>query len=109
MSDSSRTAEELLHNADTAMYHAKGSGKARFAVFDIRMRERAIARLEIETGLWKAIDAQELILDYQPELSAGTPLSGNFLLRSVCCPVFNRLHATGTSFIPLAAALRCSA
>jgi diguanylate cyclase (GGDEF)-like protein/PAS domain S-box-containing protein len=72
LSYSCETAEDLLHNADTAMYHAKGSGKARFAVFDKGMRDRAIARLEIETGLRKAIDAQELILHYQPELSAST-------------------------------------
>jgi predicted signal transduction protein with EAL and GGDEF domain len=66
------TPEDLLRNADTAMYHAKARGKARFAVFDEGMRERAVARLEIETGLRKAIDAQQLILYYQPELSVST-------------------------------------
>jgi diguanylate cyclase (GGDEF)-like protein/PAS domain S-box-containing protein len=62
-------AEELLRNADTAMYHAKTRGRARYAVFDQGMRARAVERLEIETGLRKAIDAPELILYYQPELS----------------------------------------
>jgi diguanylate cyclase (GGDEF)-like protein/PAS domain S-box-containing protein len=69
LSSSGCTPEELLRNADTAMYHAKAKGKARFEVFDEGMRERAVARLEIETGLRKAIEAQQLILYYQPELS----------------------------------------
>jgi diguanylate cyclase (GGDEF)-like protein/PAS domain S-box-containing protein len=68
LSSSGHTPEDLLRNADTAMYHAKARGKARFAVFDEGMRERAVARLEIETGLRKAIDAQQLVLYYQPEL-----------------------------------------
>jgi diguanylate cyclase (GGDEF)-like protein/PAS domain S-box-containing protein len=72
LSSSGNTPEELLHNADTAMYHAKARGKARFATFDESMRERAVARLEIETGLRKAIDAQQLVLYYQPELCVST-------------------------------------
>jgi len=69
LSSSGGTPEELLRNADTAMYHAKAKGKARFEVFDQGMRERSVARLEVETGLRKAIDAQQLILYYQPEIS----------------------------------------
>ena len=69
MSSSSATPEDLLRNADTAMYHAKAGGKARFAVFDESMRERAVARLEIETGLRKAIAQNQLVLYYQPEIS----------------------------------------
>ena len=72
LSSSGNTPEDLLRNADTAMYHAKANGKARFAVFDEGMRERAVARLEIETGLRKAIDAQQLVLHYQPELSVSS-------------------------------------
>ena len=70
LSSPGSTPEDLLRNADTAMYHAKAGGKARFAVFDEGMRERAVARLEIETGLRKAIDTRQLILHYQPEVSA---------------------------------------
>lgn len=69
LSFSGNTPEELLRNADTAMYHAKARGKARFAVFDEAMRERAVARLQIETGLRKAIEAGELTLYYQPKVS----------------------------------------
>jgi len=72
LSSSGNTPEDLLRNADTAMYHAKARGKARFAVFDEGMRERAVARLEIETGLRKAIDSQQLVLYYQPELSVSS-------------------------------------
>ena len=61
--------EDLLRNADTAMYHAKARGKARFAIFDEAMRERAVSRLEIETGLRKAIQTGELMLHYQPQFS----------------------------------------
>jgi diguanylate cyclase (GGDEF)-like protein/PAS domain S-box-containing protein len=68
LSTSGNTPEDLLRNADTAMYHAKTSGKARFAVFDEKMRERAIARLETETDLRKAIDGQQLVLCYQPQV-----------------------------------------
>jgi diguanylate cyclase (GGDEF)-like protein/PAS domain S-box-containing protein len=62
--------EELLRNADTAMYHAKANGKARFEYFNEAMRERVVARFEIETGLRKAIDMQQLVLHYQPIISA---------------------------------------
>ena len=58
-----------MRNADTAMYQAKALGKCRFEIFDEQMRERAVARLEIETDLRKAIDGQQLILHYQPEVS----------------------------------------
>jgi diguanylate cyclase (GGDEF)-like protein/PAS domain S-box-containing protein len=68
LSSSGNTPEDLLRNADTAMYYAKTRGKARFAVFDERMRARAIARLEIETDLRKAIDGQQLVLYYQPQV-----------------------------------------
>jgi predicted signal transduction protein with EAL and GGDEF domain len=72
LSSSGNTPEDLLRNADTAMYYAKANGKGRFAAFDEGMRERAVARLEIETTLRRAIDAQQLILHYQPELSIRT-------------------------------------
>jgi diguanylate cyclase (GGDEF)-like protein/PAS domain S-box-containing protein len=62
------SAEEILRDADTAMYAAKASGKARFAVFDPAMRARAIARLEIETDLRRALTSRELLIHYQPEV-----------------------------------------
>jgi diguanylate cyclase (GGDEF)-like protein/PAS domain S-box-containing protein len=64
------TPEELLHNADTAMYHAKTNGKARFEFFDEGLREQGVTRFEIENGLRKAIDAKQLVVHYQPIVSA---------------------------------------
>ncbi len=69
LSSSGDTPEELLRRADTAMYHAKTAGKARFALFDEGMRTQAITRLEIETELRRAIDDQQLTLYYQPQVS----------------------------------------
>jgi len=63
------SAEELLRNADTAMYHAKTSGKARFEFFNRGLRERVVTRFETETGLRKAIAADQLVLHYQPIVS----------------------------------------
>jgi len=64
------TPEELLHNADTAMYHAKSNGKARFEFFNERLRKKGVTRFEIETGLRKAIDEHQLVVHYQPIVSA---------------------------------------
>jgi diguanylate cyclase (GGDEF)-like protein/PAS domain S-box-containing protein len=69
LSSSADTPEDLMRNADTAMYQAKAKGKSRFEVFDQRMRDRAVARLETETDLRKAIDDDQLVLYYQPEVS----------------------------------------
>jgi diguanylate cyclase (GGDEF)-like protein/PAS domain S-box-containing protein len=69
LSSTGSTAEELLRNADTAMYQAKTNGKARSEFFNEGMRERAVTRFEIETGLRKAIERQQLLVYYQPIIS----------------------------------------
>ncbi len=58
--------EELLRDADTAMYHAKESGKARHAVFGTAMRTRAISLLRLETDLRRAVEQGEFAVYYQP-------------------------------------------
>jgi diguanylate cyclase (GGDEF)-like protein/PAS domain S-box-containing protein len=63
------TPETLLRNADSAMYHAKANGKARFEFFNDAMRDQVVARFEIETGLRKAIEMGQLVLHYQPIVS----------------------------------------
>src|SRR5262249_36402730 len=62
----------LLRNADTAMYYAKTRGKARFEVFDEGMRGRAVARLEMESDLRRAIEEEQFLLYYQPQVSLKT-------------------------------------
>jgi predicted signal transduction protein with EAL and GGDEF domain len=69
LSSTGSTAEELLRNADTAMYRAKTNGKARFEFFNEGMRERVVTRFETETGLRKAIGGGQLVVYYQPIVS----------------------------------------
>lgn len=64
-----RQPEDLLRDADTAMYRAKAGGKARHEVFDASMRDRVVALFKLETDLRRAIDRQELHLHYQPIVS----------------------------------------
>ena len=61
--------EEVLRDADIAMYQAKSSGKARFEIFDIKMRSSAFSRLEMEQDLRSALENGELQLYYQPIVS----------------------------------------
>ena len=72
MGDSGATSRDLLRNADTAMYYAKTKGKARFEIFDDGMRERAVARMDLESDLRKAIDGHQFLVYYQPEVSLVT-------------------------------------
>jgi diguanylate cyclase (GGDEF)-like protein/PAS domain S-box-containing protein len=64
--------EDILRDADIAMYRAKSAGKARFAVFDTVLREHAITRLELEGDLRLALGRNELKVFYQPILSLST-------------------------------------
>jgi predicted signal transduction protein with EAL and GGDEF domain len=61
--------EDLLRDADTAMYRAKAGGKARHEVFDVSMRDRVVTLFQLETDLRRAIDERELQLHYQPIVS----------------------------------------
>jgi diguanylate cyclase (GGDEF)-like protein/PAS domain S-box-containing protein len=71
-------AEELLRDADIAMYRAKALGKARYEVFDTAMHARAKALLELETDLRRAIDRHEFVLQYQPVVSLSSGLIVGF-------------------------------
>lgn len=59
------TPEEILRDADIAMYHAKARGKARCETFTVNMRERAMTRLELENDLRNALERRQLQLHYQ--------------------------------------------
>jgi diguanylate cyclase (GGDEF)-like protein len=62
-------ADDMLRDADTAMYHAKATGKARYVLFDRQMHELVTARLEMENDLRHAVENGELLLNYQPVVS----------------------------------------
>jgi len=65
-------AEDLLRDADIAMYRAKRAGKARCEVSDTAMHENAVKRLQLETDLRKALDLGEFRVYYQPIVSLQT-------------------------------------
>ncbi len=58
--------ENVLRDADTAMYRAKENGKARHEVFDTVMHARAVALLQLESDLRRAVERGELRVHYQP-------------------------------------------
>ncbi|HSJ65649.1 MAG TPA: EAL domain-containing protein [Gemmatimonadaceae bacterium] len=62
----------MLRSADMAMYRAKASGKARYEMFDRRMHAQALARLQTETDLRRALERSEFTLHYQPIVALDT-------------------------------------
>src|SRR5205823_7182793 len=67
--DRSHRPDDLLREADLAMYRAKSGGKSRYEIFDPGMAERAMERLEFETDLSLAAERGELEMYYQPVVS----------------------------------------
>ena len=65
-------AESLLRDADVAMYKAKETGGGRYVVFDAELREQAVARLEVERELRRAIRTGQLHVHYQPIIDSNT-------------------------------------
>ena len=63
--------EDLVRDADTAMYRAKASGGDQCAVFDGAMHVRAVERLQLETDLRRAIEREEFRLQFQPIVALG--------------------------------------
>ena len=66
------TPEDILRDADLAMYHAKGKGKARYEIFDKSMNAPAQERMDLELDLRNAVARGEFILHYQPILELPT-------------------------------------
>ena len=82
-SDESRTANELLRNADVAMYTAKSRGKGRVERFETSMHAAVLSRLELKADLERAISHDEFRLRYQPtfDLRSGRLSGFEALLR----------------------------
>jgi diguanylate cyclase (GGDEF)-like protein/PAS domain S-box-containing protein len=76
-------ADNILRNADVAMYAAKERGKGRVVAFELTMREQVVERLELTGELVLALEREELALDYQPlvELHGGAIVGVEALLR----------------------------
>lgn len=85
-------AEEMLRDADIAMYRAKAAGKSCYRVFDEAMHKRAIELLQLETDLRRAVEREEFRLHYQPlvDLHSG---------ELVGCEALLRWHRRGSSFV----------
>jgi diguanylate cyclase (GGDEF)-like protein/PAS domain S-box-containing protein len=81
-------AEEMMREADVAMYRAKGAGGHRLELFDESLRAEASAQLEIEERLLHALPRKELRLTYQPLM----PLAGG---RAIACEALLRWHPGG--------------
>jgi diguanylate cyclase (GGDEF)-like protein/PAS domain S-box-containing protein len=71
-------AEEVLRDADTAMYRAKLNGKARHEVFDKAMHASAMTLLQLETDLRRAVERKEFVLHYQPIVAFETGVIRGF-------------------------------
>ena len=78
-----QTAEELLMNADAAMYHAKGAGKNGYSFFDVSMNTNARKQLQLLQDLRQALEHNQFRLHYQPKFDAvsGQPVGAEALLR----------------------------
>ena len=77
------TPEEVLRDADIAMYRAKAAGKARYALFDASLHREVASRLRLEGDLRRAIDDGQLAVVYQPvvALASGTLAGFEALVR----------------------------
>ena len=65
-------AEDMLRDADIAMYRAKAKGRARYQVFDQEMHEQATSHLQLETEMRQALERGEFALYYQPIVNLET-------------------------------------
>jgi diguanylate cyclase (GGDEF)-like protein/PAS domain S-box-containing protein len=96
-------ADQLLRNADLAMYRAKAAGRGGYERYDPEMHTELVARVQLESDLRRALEAGELYLHYQPtfDLASGQVVGAEALARWKH-PI--RGQVPPTEFIPLAEA-----
>jgi diguanylate cyclase (GGDEF)-like protein len=96
-----KRTDDILRDADIAMYRAKGLGRGRYEMFNSAMLVSAMTRLELEADLRKALEHQEFIIHYQPilELENGRIVGFEALVR---WQHPTRLLVSPAEFIPMA-------
>jgi diguanylate cyclase (GGDEF)-like protein/PAS domain S-box-containing protein len=99
--DPNADPEDLLREADVAMYRAKGAGGYGLELFDERLRREVATRLDTESRLRHALNRHELMLVYQPlhPLSGGAPVGCEALVRWL---PHNAAAVGPLEFLPLA-------
>jgi len=95
------SSDELVRNADVAMYVAKHRGKGQHVLFEPEMHAAALQRLVVEADLRRAIDREEFFLLYQPivQLATGDVIGAEALVRWMCR---DRGMVPPGAFIPIA-------
>ncbi len=73
-----QSVQDLVRDADTAMYRAKANGKARYEVFDATMRAAVVARAQLSQELSAAVRNREFVLFYQPKIELATGCLAGF-------------------------------
>jgi diguanylate cyclase (GGDEF)-like protein len=99
--DDGQTGEDLIRNADAAMYHSKKNGRNRYEFFTSELTAPVAERLVLANQLRRAVERNELVLHYQPQYEA----SGNRLIATEALVRWNHAEhglLTPDSFIPLA-------
>lgn len=98
---SGETTDELVRNADLAMYVAKGRGKGQHVLFEPTMHHAALERLVVEADLRQALEREEFLLQYQPivALDTGEIIGAEALVRWLCR---ERGRVAPGVFIPIA-------
>jgi diguanylate cyclase (GGDEF)-like protein/PAS domain S-box-containing protein len=81
--DDATNGQEMIRNADAAMYKAKGAGRNIYQFYTSDLNQRALEKLSMENALRRAIERQEFVLHYQPQvdISSGSVVGAEALIR----------------------------
>jgi diguanylate cyclase (GGDEF)-like protein/PAS domain S-box-containing protein len=81
--DDATDGQEMIRNADAAMYQAKGAGRNAYQFYTSDLNQRALEMLSMESGLRRAIERQEFVLYYQPQvdIASGSVVGAEALIR----------------------------